>query len=76
MLETSNTTLSPLVQDVLLALLVGAALLWQRSRWQRSRWQRSRLRTRIAHLMEKLAVSDRTQAVTVALQRGLIHLSE
>ena len=32
------------------------------------------VKTHLIHIFEKLGVSDRTQAVTVALQRGLVHL--
>ncbi len=32
------------------------------------------VKTHLTHIFEKLGVSDRTQAVTVALQRGIVHL--
>ena len=32
------------------------------------------VKTHLAHIFQKLAVNDRTEAVTVALQRGIIHL--
>ncbi len=32
------------------------------------------VKTHLIHIFEKLGVSDRTQAVTVALQRGIVHL--
>jgi DNA-binding NarL/FixJ family response regulator len=32
------------------------------------------IKTHIEHILEKLTASDRTQAVTIALRRGIIHL--
>ena len=32
------------------------------------------IKVHVLHILQKLAVSDRTEAVTVALQRGIIHL--
>ena len=34
------------------------------------------IKVHIKHVMEKLGVADRTEAVTLALQRGIIHLDE
>ncbi len=34
------------------------------------------VKVHLKHVMEKLGVADRTQAVTLALRRGIIHLSE
>lgn len=33
------------------------------------------VRIHVAHVLEKLAVEDRTQAVIVAIQRGIVHIS-
>jgi DNA-binding NarL/FixJ family response regulator len=32
------------------------------------------VKVHVKHIMEKLAASDRTQAVSIALRRGVIHL--
>ena len=34
------------------------------------------VKVHLKHLMAKLGVADRTEAVTLALQRGIIHLDE
>ena len=31
--------------------------------------------SRIQNILEKLSAADRTQAVTIAIQRGILHLS-
>jgi DNA-binding NarL/FixJ family response regulator len=34
------------------------------------------IKVHVKHVMEKLGVADRTEAVTIALQRGIIHLDD
>ena len=34
------------------------------------------MKVHLAHILEKLGVTDRTEAVTLALQRGIIHLDD
>jgi two-component system, NarL family, response regulator len=34
------------------------------------------VKVHLKHLMQKLGVDDRTEAVTLALQRGIIHLDD
>jgi DNA-binding NarL/FixJ family response regulator len=34
------------------------------------------VKVHMKHLMQKLGVADRTEAVTLALQRGIIHLDD
>ncbi len=34
------------------------------------------VKTHLIHIFEKLGVSDRTQAVTVAIQRGIVQLRQ
>jgi DNA-binding NarL/FixJ family response regulator len=34
------------------------------------------VKVHLAHILEKLGVEDRTEAVTLALQRGIIHLDD
>ena len=34
------------------------------------------VKVHLKHILEKLGVEDRTEAVTMALQRGIIHLDD
>ncbi len=34
------------------------------------------VKAHLQHILEKLGVEDRTEAVTLALQRGIIHLDD
>jgi DNA-binding NarL/FixJ family response regulator len=38
-------------------------------------WTEARSRSMCHHILQKLSAADRTQTVTIGLQRGVIHLA-